>query len=241
MTDVMIADDNVIIAKQLSDMLTKEKNIRVINVSHNGLDAIMSYNYWHPTVLILDLDMPGINGVTVLKELNDKKKNVIILTGSIELYTKIRDTDKVRWFIPKPCNYSEILDVIEEINMEEKVITTNTIEKEIDNVFKILNFNQYLKGTILLKKAIQIAYNNPTLRFKEIITRVKFEQGIGNTLTIHSNIDKCIYSVYSRQNDKKIFYNLFPEFCGDNLTASKFIEYMTNYLKKYINNDIELF
>lgn len=232
MTDVMIADDNVVITKQLSGMLTNEKNIRVINISYNGLDAIMSYNYWHPTVLILNLDLPGINGVNVLKELNDKKKNVIILTGSMELYTKIRDIDKVRWFIPNPYNYTEILDVIEEINIEENLLTTNIIEKEIDNVFKILNFNKYLKGTILLKKAIKIAYNNPTMRFKEIITRVIFEQGIGNALTIHSNIDKCIHSVYSRQNNKEIFYNLFPEFCGDNLTASKFIEYMTNYLKK---------
>ena len=95
MINVVIADDDVHIVEQLSRMLTKEKDIRVIRTCSNGLDTIMSYNSLRPTALILDLDLPGIDGFGVLE--NIKAKNDIII------YSK-----QIKWFQRQSCPGKEV-------------------------------------------------------------------------------------------------------------------------------------
>lgn len=60
MINLMIADDNIHYTEYLSSMLTKEKDIEVINISYDGFSAIDNYNNLKPDVLILDLDMPRL-------------------------------------------------------------------------------------------------------------------------------------------------------------------------------------
>ena len=60
MINLMIADDNIHYTEYLSSMLTKEKDIEVINISYDGFSVIDNYNNLKPDVLILDLDMPRL-------------------------------------------------------------------------------------------------------------------------------------------------------------------------------------
>jgi two-component system, OmpR family, response regulator VicR len=64
-----------------------------IHLRHRGYDVILAgdggrglqlYQQEHPDVILLDLDMPELDGVTVLKEIRavDLKQPVIVLTGN---------------------------------------------------------------------------------------------------------------------------------------------------------------
>jgi two-component system response regulator VicR len=64
-----------------------------IHLCHRGYDVIVAGDGWeglqlyqqeHPDVILLDLDMPEVDGVTVLKEIRaiDLKQPVIVLTGN---------------------------------------------------------------------------------------------------------------------------------------------------------------
>ena len=119
MISLMIADDNVSVAEHLSYMLTKEKDFRIINISHNGLEALMCYNSERPDVLLLNLDMPGINGLDVIENIEDEKKNIIAISGSYEYRSKLRDMTKIQWVLDKPFYYDELFEVIRKIKRLE--------------------------------------------------------------------------------------------------------------------------
>ena len=69
MSRVIIPDDNEVMALTCKNFLTKEKNIEIIKIVNNGIDAYNSYMEEKPDVLLLDLDMPGMDGVEVINKL----------------------------------------------------------------------------------------------------------------------------------------------------------------------------
>lgn len=131
MISIMIADDNIEQANQLAYMLTQEKDLQVVNLSHDGNIALKNYQAINPDVLILDLNMPGINGITLLKKISnyDTKRNIIILSGSIIYRAQISDISKVEMIYSKPFDILKIIDSIRQIKPNE-----NTIEVKIDNI-----------------------------------------------------------------------------------------------------------
>ena len=80
MITILIADDNKESANQLSFWLTKEEDFKVIHISNDGLDTLQSYKALQPDILLLDLDMPKLNGIELLNVLPySNQKNVIII------------------------------------------------------------------------------------------------------------------------------------------------------------------
>ena len=233
MLELMIADDNVHFAEHLNYVLTKEKDFKVVNISHNGLDTVMSYNYLKPDVLLLDLDMPGLNGLDVIEKLTDSdKKNIIIITGSPELHSKIEDTQRIQWIFDKTSLRDEkLVSVIKSIEKNSK---SNKLELTIDSLFKKLKFEPLSKGTIFLKEAIIIAYNNPNnhIEIDCIMKHVAAKHNCKNYKNVHSTIDKCISSTFNKHTNYAIFREVFPEFDGYKPSTKIFI----GYIMDYINN-----
>lgn len=228
MIELMIADDNVQFAEHLHYMLTKEKDFKVINVSNNGLETIMYYNSLHPNILLLDLDMPGIDGLSVIEKLSDDKKNIIIMSGSSENRSRIRDTHRVEWIFEKPFNYSKLVEVIKDIDKSQK---SEKFEFILDKILKKLLFDSLSKGTIFLKTAILIAYTTPKdfIEIDEIMKEVAFRYEIKNYKSLRSTIDKCIASTFIKHEKLDVFYEIFPEFDGYKPSIKQFIEGVLDY------------
>ena len=84
---VLIADDSSFMRKWLKDMLDKD-GFNVILEAHDGQDAIQKYKAFSPDILLLDLTMPKVNGLDVLKEIRhyDSSSNVIICSAMGQKY-----------------------------------------------------------------------------------------------------------------------------------------------------------
>jgi CheY-like chemotaxis protein len=81
MAKVLVIDDapNV---RTLLAMLLRQQGYDVI-LADNGWKGLQLYRQKHPDVILLDLNMPELDGVTVLKQIRsvDLKQPVVILTG----------------------------------------------------------------------------------------------------------------------------------------------------------------
>lgn len=68
---VMIVDDHSLMREGLKQILELEENIEVIDLISNGEDAIKYSQLHKPDVILLDINMPKMNGLDVLRRLKD--------------------------------------------------------------------------------------------------------------------------------------------------------------------------
>ncbi|MFX1274115.1 MAG: chemotaxis-specific protein-glutamate methyltransferase CheB [Promethearchaeota archaeon] len=66
---VLIADDSAFLRKSISNILTEDKTIEIVDMAINGREAIEKVNKHHPDVLILDLLMPEMDGLEAFKHI----------------------------------------------------------------------------------------------------------------------------------------------------------------------------
>lgn len=79
---VILADDHVLVRKGLRKILEMERDIEVVDEASDGYEAIEKVKQKSPDVLLLDINMPRLNGVEVTKILNEEclDTNIVILT-----------------------------------------------------------------------------------------------------------------------------------------------------------------
>ena len=107
---ILIAEDEVTIAKALKVML--EKNKYAVDVVYNGKDALDYIRAASYDALVLDIMMPGLDGLTVLRE----ARALGITTPALFLTAKAEVEDRVTGldagaddYLPKPFDASEFL------------------------------------------------------------------------------------------------------------------------------------
>lgn len=79
---VLIADDHAVLQAGLEAMLNAEPDMAVIGSAGDGADALRQGTLLHPDVVLLDINMPGLNGLEVLAQLRTlaPASRVLILT-----------------------------------------------------------------------------------------------------------------------------------------------------------------
>ncbi len=79
---ILIAEDHNLVAKLLSANLEINKDFKVIAIQQDGQEAIEKTKELHPDVVLLDIDMPVIDGIQALKEIKQYDENIKIIMVS---------------------------------------------------------------------------------------------------------------------------------------------------------------
>ncbi len=66
---VLIVDDSRFIARKLEELLSEDQAIRLVKKAYNGEEALDLLERFRPNCITLDVHMPGMNGLTVLKHI----------------------------------------------------------------------------------------------------------------------------------------------------------------------------
>jgi DNA-binding NarL/FixJ family response regulator len=83
---ILLADDHPIFRDGLCKLLALEDDFDVVGQTSNGQEVLDAVKRYHPDILLLDLSMPGLGGLSTLQTLQDtgNKTRVILLTASEE-------------------------------------------------------------------------------------------------------------------------------------------------------------
>src|ERR1700730_17608728 len=110
---VMIVDDAIVVRGLLVRWIEAEAGLQVVASLRSGREAIEQVERTNPDVVILDVDMPDIDGITALPRLFEKKRDLVVIMSS----TLTRRNAEVSLralslgaadYIPKPESTSEI-------------------------------------------------------------------------------------------------------------------------------------
>jgi DNA-binding NarL/FixJ family response regulator len=83
---VVLADDHPLILKALSDLLRGERDVKVLAQCANGNEALRAIRAHRPDIVVLDVLMPGMDGLAVMREMKREKlqTRVVLLAASLE-------------------------------------------------------------------------------------------------------------------------------------------------------------
>jgi two-component system NarL family response regulator len=88
---VLIAEDHPVVRKGLRATLTDEADLAVVAEARDGAEAIALYREHRPTVVLMDLRMPGMTGIEATRAITaeDSRARIVILTtyqGDADIY-----------------------------------------------------------------------------------------------------------------------------------------------------------
>src|ERR1700676_1822876 len=79
---VMIVDDAIVVRGMLVRWIEAEAGLQVVASLRSGREAIEQMERTNPDVVILDVDMPDIDGITALPLLFEKKRDLVVIMSS---------------------------------------------------------------------------------------------------------------------------------------------------------------
>ena len=122
---LLVADDHVLILEGLAAAIGRQEDMRVVAQAADGRKAVDLWKAHRPDVALLDLRMPKLNGVGVIRAIRDEdlSARVIVLTTydtDEEIYQAIQAG--ARAYLLKDAPLEELLDCIRKVHAGETCI-----------------------------------------------------------------------------------------------------------------------
>ena len=116
---IVVADDHPIVREGLIKILESETDIEIIAQVGSGAEAISFVNQHKPDILLLDIEMPGMNGVEVIHKLKDAGNTVrVIIFTAFNTDERIVSAVKAgaQGYLLKGAPRDEIITVVRTVN-----------------------------------------------------------------------------------------------------------------------------
>lgn len=130
MIRVLLADDDVIIREGLKMILETQGDMECVGAAVNGLEAVEMSRRYRPDVVMLDIRMPLMDGITAAKEIMEEEiSNPLLLTtfDEPELILRALQTG-INGYILKNSPAERILSAIRVINSGGSVFQKDILE-----------------------------------------------------------------------------------------------------------------
>lgn len=207
--NVAIADDNERILDLLEEIISADKELHVVGKAKNGEDMCQIIKQKEPDVVLLDLIMPKMDGLTVMEEVNKdtsmkKHPDFIIVTAvGQESITEDAFNQGANYYIMKPFNNEMLLNRIKSAKRmfpahaksgEDKCHSTyikeEDLENRVTNMLHEIGIPAHIKGYHYLRDAIIMAVED--MDVLNAITKVLYPTVAKNHQTTSSRVERAI-------------------------------------------------
>ena len=122
---ILTVDDHPLLRKGIAALVNGEPDLKLIAEASNGEEAVMAYRSHQPDVTLMDLQMPGGDGLQAIESIRSEfpDARIIILTtynGDVQVLRALRAG--ARGYILKGHVHKELLDTIRAVHAGQKRI-----------------------------------------------------------------------------------------------------------------------
>jgi DNA-binding NarL/FixJ family response regulator len=132
---ILLAEDHIIVRKGLKFFLDFEENINVLGEVEDGEQAVLMAIKLMPSLVILDIALPRLNGLEAakqIKKINPKQKILILSAYSDDGYIRKAIEADLNGYLVKQCSPLFLVQAITEINNGNKFFSPNILERALD-------------------------------------------------------------------------------------------------------------
>lgn len=205
---VAIADDNQKILDLLGDIISTDKDLDLVGKAKNGEEMCQIIKDRQPDVVLLDLIMPKMDGLTVMEQVNqaqtaNKRPYFIVVTAvGQERITEDAFNKGANYYVMKPFNNEMLLDKIKSVRKmfrgcdrkEENRTGENTqagsLENRVTNMLHEIGIPAHIKGYHYLRDAIIMAVND--MDVLNAITKILYPTVAKKYQTTSSRVERAI-------------------------------------------------
>lgn len=123
---ILLAEDHAIVREGLCAMIEKESDMEVVGEAQDGLEAVQQAQELAPDIVIMDVSMPGMNGIVATRQIKATMSNIKVLALSVhdrrEYVLDMLDAG-VSGYLLKDCIGSELIRAIHRVMKGESYLS----------------------------------------------------------------------------------------------------------------------
>jgi DNA-binding NarL/FixJ family response regulator len=192
---ICIVDDHSLFRNGLKLLLSAFTEIQVVSECSNGSEFIESLKTIKPEVVLMDIEMPVMNGIdatkTAISIYPDLKIITLSMFGEEEYYYKMIDAG-VKGFILKNSNIDEVVKAIRSINNGGTYFSQEILYNVVKNIREVSRADQF-----------HLQLSTRELEILDLICKGLSNQEIGDELHISKRtVDKHRANILSKTDTK---------------------------------------
>jgi len=138
---VLLADDHKLIRDGLRALIASEKDMEVVAEAENGHNAVALVIHHAPDIVVMDTNMPDLNGIDIIKMIFEENPDVKVIALSIHStsrYVKEMLKAGVSGYLVKHCVYEELVNAIHIVVKNKSYLSSQIIGTAMDD--SVTNF-----------------------------------------------------------------------------------------------------
>jgi two-component system, NarL family, invasion response regulator UvrY len=177
---IQLAEDHEMVRSGFRLLLNSEEDLEVVAESANGLQACRDYDQHKPDVLVLDISLPDMKGLEVLRRILCRypEARILVLSMHSSLVAEAALQQGARGFISKQCGVRGLTMAIRKIMRGEQFIDPETAEQL----------------TRVKKEMGKTALSSLTKRELEVFRFLANGQSVSSTAKLMHLSEKTIYT-----------------------------------------------
>ncbi len=206
-TTIVLADDHRIVRQGLRALLSAEEDFSVIGEADDGREALAVVERLNPDVLVLDLMMPGLNGLEVARQVHKHSPKVRIVVLSMhddEGFVLEALANGVSAYVLKDSNSSDLVLAVREVAAGRRYLSPPLSDRAIETyqqMAKIGTMDKHETLTTREREVLQLSAEGHTN--SEIAARLGISPRTAEThrsrlmhkLGLHSQADLIRYAL----------------------------------------------
>ena len=132
---VLLADDHPIVRQGLRHLLEVQPDLRVVGEASDGPEAVQLAERLKPDVLVVDMMMPGLNGLEVLRHVKKRSPatcSIVLSMQSADVYVVEALKAGALGYVLKETGPSELVDAVQQVIQGQRYLSPSLSERLID-------------------------------------------------------------------------------------------------------------
>jgi DNA-binding NarL/FixJ family response regulator len=133
---ILLVDDHEVFRRYVSSMLKEQANVQIVGEAEDGLQAVRQAQVLQPDVILLDIGLPGINGIEAARQIGEiaNKARIIFLTQECTAEVIHAAFALGAWgYITKVHAGTELLPAVDAVSRGERFTNENSHSNSHNN------------------------------------------------------------------------------------------------------------